>query len=84
MTHELCDLNIHHTIKDGIFLQPTIAELYHNDSTRFSALFLITHELGHASCPWGSNRNMTLKVLARFFLLSYGQAEWTHINNEIR
>lgn len=56
VTHEFFDLNAHHTIKDGIFLQPTIAELYQNDSTQLAALLLIAHELGHASCPCGSNR----------------------------
>lgn len=56
VTHEFFDLNAHHTVKDGIFLQPTIAELYQNDSTRLAALLLIAHELGHASCPCGSNR----------------------------
>ena len=68
----------------AFFLQPIIAELYRNNSTRFSALFLIAYKLGHASCPCGSNGNMTSEELTRFFLLSYGQAECTHINNEIR
>lgn len=56
VTHEFFDLNAHYAVKDGIFLQPTIAELYQNDSTRLAALLLVAHELGHASCPCGSNR----------------------------
>ena len=56
VTHEFFDLNAHHTVKDGIFLQPTIAELSQNDSTHLAALLLVAHELGHASCPCGSNR----------------------------
>jgi len=53
--HEFFEINGYHTIKQGIFLQPTVAELYSNETTRLAALLLIAHELGHALCPCGIN-----------------------------
>jgi hypothetical protein len=54
-THDFFDINGYHTVEQGIFLQPTIAELYANATTRVAALLLIAHELGHALCPCGVN-----------------------------
>ena len=53
--HEFFEINAYYSIEQGIFLQPTIAELYSNESTRQIALLLIAHELGHAHCPCGIN-----------------------------
>lgn len=53
--HEFFEINAYHTIEQGIFLQPTLAELYSNETTRLAAILIIAHELGHALCPCGIN-----------------------------
>ena len=54
-THAFFNINGHHTTEQGIFLQPTVAEFYSNETTSIVALLLIAHELGHAVCPCGIN-----------------------------
>lgn len=72
--YEFFEINGHHTIEQGIFLQPTVAELYSNESTRLAALLLIAHELGHALCPCGMNlteREYFADVIALRLLIDY-------------
>lgn len=72
--YEFFEINGHHTIEQGIFLQPTVAELYSNESTRLAALLLIAHELGHALCPCGMNlteREYFADVIALRLMIDY-------------
>ncbi|UJR33154.1 hypothetical protein I4U23_020611 [Adineta vaga] len=77
-THEFFEINGHHTTKRGIFLQPTVAELYSNESTRLAALLLIAHELGHALCPCGeslTDREHIADLIALNLILNYQEQQ---------
>ncbi|CAF3536820.1 unnamed protein product [Adineta steineri] len=77
-THEFFEINGYHTIKQGIFLQPTVAELYSNETTRIGALLLIAHELGHALCPCGINlteREYFADLIALNLIINYQQEQ---------
>lgn len=79
LTHELFEINGYHSAEQGIFLQPTIAELYSNDSTRTVALLLIAHELGHAFCPCGYNltqREYFADLIALPLIIDYYERQW--------
>ena len=79
LTHELFEINGYHSVEQGIFLQPTIAELYSNDSTRTVALLLIAHELGHAFCPCGYNltqREYFADLIALPLIIDYYERQW--------
>jgi hypothetical protein len=74
--HEFFEINGHHTIEQGIFLQPTVAELYSNETTRLAALLLIAHELGHALCPCGINlteREYFADLIALRLIIDYNE-----------
>jgi hypothetical protein len=74
--HEFFEINGHHTIEQGIFLQPTIGELYSNKTTRLAALLLIAHELGHALCPCGINlteREYFADLIAFRLIIDYNE-----------
>jgi hypothetical protein len=77
-THEFFEINGHHTIEQGIFLQPTVAELYSNETTRIAALLLIAHELGHALCPCGLNlteREYFADLIALSLIINYHEQQ---------
>jgi hypothetical protein len=83
-THEFFEINGHHTIEQGIFLQPTVAELYSNETTRIAALLLIAHELGHALCPCGINlteREYFADLIALNLIINYHEQQ---LNTTIR
>jgi hypothetical protein len=74
--HEFFEINGYHTIEQGIFLQPTVAELYSNQTTRLVALLLIAHELGHALCPCGINlteREYFADLIALRLIIDYNE-----------
>lgn len=74
--HEFFEINAYHTIEQGIFLQPTVAELYSNETTRLAALLIIAHELGHALCPCGINlteREYFADLIALDLIENYNQ-----------
>lgn len=76
--YEFFEINGHHTIEQGIFLQPTVVELYFNESTRLAALLLIAHELGHALCPCGGNlteREYFADVIALRLMIDYMETQ---------
>ncbi|CAF1516819.1 unnamed protein product [Rotaria magnacalcarata] len=78
-SHTFFELNGHHTIEHGIFLQPTVAELYSNETTRQAALLLIAHELGHALCPCGINqteREYYADLIALHLIIDYNEQQW--------
>ena len=82
-THEFFEINGYHTIEQGIFLQPTVAELYSNETTRLVALLLIAHELGHALCPCGMNlteREYFADLIALQLIINYNEQR---LNTEI-
>ena len=86
--HEFFEINGHHTIEQGIFLQPTVGELYSNETTRLNALLLIAHELGHALCPCGINqteREYFADLIAFRLIIDYYKQKFnqTIINSEI-
>lgn len=63
-------------MEQGIFLQPTVAELYSNETTQQAALFLIAHELGHALCPCGINqtqREYYADLIALHLVIAYNE-----------
>lgn len=73
-THAFFEINGHHIVNQGIFLQPTVAELYSNESTRMAALLLVAHELGHAVCPCGQNltdREHIADIIALDLIIAY-------------
>jgi hypothetical protein len=74
--HEFFEINGYHTIEQGIFLQPTVAELYSNETTYLAALLLVAHELGHALCPCGINlteREYFADLIALRLILDYNE-----------
>jgi hypothetical protein len=80
--HELFEINGHHTIEQGIFLQPTVGELYSNETTRLTALLLIAHELGHAYCPCGINlteREYFADLIAIHLIIDYTEQKFNQI-----
>ncbi|CAF1158867.1 unnamed protein product [Adineta ricciae] len=82
-THEFFEINGHHAMKRGIFLQPTVAEFYANESTRVAALLLIAHELGHAVCPCGgnlTNREHIADLIALNLILRYQEQQMNPMN----
>ena len=77
--HEFFEINGHHSIEQGIFLQPTVGELYSNESTRLTALLLIAHELGHAFCPCGINqteREYFADLIAIRLIINYNEQKF--------
>ena len=77
-THDFFEINGYHTVEQGIFLQPTIAELYANVTTRLTALLLIAHELGHALCPCGVNlteREYFADLVALPLIIDYNEQQ---------
>lgn len=87
--HSFFEINGHHTMEQGIFLQPTVAELYSNESTRFAALLLIAHELGHAICPCGTNlteREYFADLVALPLIIDYNEQKLNRTlkSNEIK
>jgi hypothetical protein len=88
-THEFFEINGHHTIEQGIFLQPTVAELYSNETTRLAALLLIAHELGHAVCPCGidlTEREYFADLIALQLVINYNdqQSNSTRTSDDIK
>lgn len=67
-THQLFEINGHHERGKRIFLQPTVGLLFSDDSTRFIALLIVAHELGHAFCPCPSSSAET-EFIADFISL---------------
>ncbi|CAF0744225.1 unnamed protein product [Rotaria sp. Silwood1] len=76
--HTFFEINGHHTIEQGIFLQPTVAELYSNETTRLAALLLIGHELGHALCPCEINqteREYFADLISLHLIINYNEQQ---------
>ncbi|CAF2407317.1 unnamed protein product [Rotaria sp. Silwood2] len=87
--HTFFEINGHHTIEQGIFLQPTVAELYSNETTRLAALLLIAHELGHALCPCGINqteREYFADLISLQLIINYNEQQLnrTLTSNDIK
>ncbi|CAF0816440.1 unnamed protein product [Rotaria sordida] len=87
--HTFFEINGYHTIEQGIFLQPTVAELYSNETTRLAALLLIAHELGHALCPCGINqteREYFADLISLHLIMNYNEQQLnrTLTSNDIK